>query len=104
MDEFSQPVPGKITVHGNGLGIPSREDVEKRAREIALIDERAAKGGAKPKRSAKAKPAKAEVDAKAAKPVKKAAVKERPKGSLTEFRRVHNKVHNNRPPRLNRPR
>src|SRR4029077_3432305 len=25
---------------GNGLGLPSREDVEKRAREIALIDER----------------------------------------------------------------
>ncbi len=40
MEEFSQPVPGKIAVHGNGLGLPSREDVEKRAREIALIDER----------------------------------------------------------------
>ena len=40
MDEFSQPIPGKITVHGNGLGLPSLEDVEKRAREIALIDER----------------------------------------------------------------
>jgi hypothetical protein len=40
MDEYSQPPPGKITVHGNGLGIPSREEVEKRAREIALIDER----------------------------------------------------------------
>ena len=34
MDEFSQPVPGKISVHGKGLGVPSREDVEKRAREI----------------------------------------------------------------------
>jgi hypothetical protein len=40
MDEYSQPVAGKITVHGNGLGIPSREEVEKRAREIAFIDER----------------------------------------------------------------
>ena len=40
MDEYSQPVGGKITLHGNGLGVPSREDVEKRAREIALIDER----------------------------------------------------------------
>ncbi len=27
-------------MHGNGLGIPSTEEVEKRAREIALIDER----------------------------------------------------------------
>ena len=40
MDEYSQEPAGKITVHGNGLGIPSREEVEKRAREIALIDER----------------------------------------------------------------
>jgi hypothetical protein len=40
MDEYSKPAGGKITVHGNGLGIPSREEVEKRAREIALIDER----------------------------------------------------------------
>jgi hypothetical protein len=40
MDEYSQQPGGKITVHGNGLGIPSREEVEKRAREIALIDER----------------------------------------------------------------
>jgi hypothetical protein len=40
MDEYSQPEPGKITVHGNGLGVPSRDEVEKRAREIALIDER----------------------------------------------------------------
>ena len=29
-------------MHGNGLGVPSREDVEKRAREIAMIDERSA--------------------------------------------------------------
>jgi hypothetical protein len=40
MNDHSQPPPGKITVHGNGLGAPSPEDVEKRAREIALIDER----------------------------------------------------------------
>src|SRR3954468_13567387 len=40
MNEFSNPGAGKITVHGNGLGVPSREEVEKRAREIALIDER----------------------------------------------------------------
>lgn len=40
MDEYSQPVAGKISVHGNGLGAPSPEEVEKRAREIALIDER----------------------------------------------------------------
>jgi hypothetical protein len=40
MDEYSQPAAGKITVHGNGLGIPSTEEVDKRAREIALIDER----------------------------------------------------------------
>jgi hypothetical protein len=40
MNEYSQPPAGKITVHGNGLGAPSPEQVEKRAREIALIDER----------------------------------------------------------------
>lgn len=27
-------------MHGNGLGAPSPEDIEKRAREIAMIDER----------------------------------------------------------------
>ena len=31
---------GKINLHGNGLGVPSPEMVEKRAREIAMIDER----------------------------------------------------------------
>ncbi len=31
---------GKIDLHGNGLGVPSPETVEKRAREIAMIDER----------------------------------------------------------------
>jgi hypothetical protein len=40
MNEYSQPGAGKITVHGNGLGAPSPELVEKRAREIAMIDER----------------------------------------------------------------
>jgi hypothetical protein len=40
MNEYSQPPGGKITLHGNGLGVPSTEEVEKRAREIAMIDER----------------------------------------------------------------
>ena len=40
MNENSQPPFGKITVHGNGMGAPTPEMVEKRAREIALIDER----------------------------------------------------------------
>ena len=31
---------GKINLHGDGLGVPSPETVEKRAREIAMIDER----------------------------------------------------------------
>jgi hypothetical protein len=31
---------GKISVHGNGFGAPSPDEVEKRAREIALIAER----------------------------------------------------------------
>lgn len=31
---------GKIELHGSGMGVPSNEDIEKRAREIALIDER----------------------------------------------------------------
>src|SRR3954471_22086986 len=39
MNEYSEPA-GKISVHGNGLGAPSPEQVEARAREIALIDER----------------------------------------------------------------
>src|SRR5438477_1716597 len=66
-----------VTAGGGNATIPSDKDKEAitLAEAIALIDERAAKGGAKPKRSAKAKPAKPEVDAKAAKPVKKAAVK-----------------------------
>jgi hypothetical protein len=40
MDQSSQRPSGKITVHGMGLGAPTPEAVEKRAREIALIDER----------------------------------------------------------------
>ena len=40
MDDSSQRPLGKITVHGGGLGAPTPEQVEKRAREIALIDER----------------------------------------------------------------
>jgi hypothetical protein len=40
MNDYSQPRPGKIEIHGNGLGAPSPEEVEKRAREIAIIDER----------------------------------------------------------------
>jgi hypothetical protein len=39
MNEYSEPA-GKISVHGNGLGAPTTEQVEARAREIALIDER----------------------------------------------------------------
>src|SRR5262249_36851065 len=35
-----QPRPGKIELHGNGLGAPSSEEAERRAREIAMIDER----------------------------------------------------------------
>jgi hypothetical protein len=40
MNDPSQPRPGKISLHGNGLGAPSPEEVEERAREIAMIDER----------------------------------------------------------------
>ena len=40
MEDSSQRPVGKITVHGGGLGAPTPEQVEKRAREIALIDER----------------------------------------------------------------
>src|SRR5690242_7185141 len=35
-----KPISGKISVHGNGMGVASPEDIERRAREIALIDER----------------------------------------------------------------
>ncbi len=40
MNEYSQPGAGKIEIHGNGLGVASPEQVEQRAREIALIAER----------------------------------------------------------------
>jgi hypothetical protein len=40
MNEYSQPGFGKISTHGDGMGAPTPELVEKRAREIALIDER----------------------------------------------------------------
>lgn len=40
MNENSQPGFGKISVHGNGVGAPTPEMIERRAREIALIDER----------------------------------------------------------------
>lgn len=39
MNDHSHPA-GKISLHGNGLGAPSPDEVEKRAREIALIAER----------------------------------------------------------------
>src|ERR1700736_6375552 len=35
-----KPSSGKIELHGNGMGVASPEDIERRAREIALIDER----------------------------------------------------------------
>ncbi len=40
MNEYSQPGAGKIEIHGNGLGVATPEQVEQRAREIALINER----------------------------------------------------------------
>ena len=40
MNENSQPGFGKISVHGDGVGAPTPEMIERRAREIALIDER----------------------------------------------------------------
>ena len=40
MSEHSHPAHGRITVHGDGVGVPSPDLVEKRAREIALIAER----------------------------------------------------------------
>src|SRR5436309_15332873 len=40
MNYHSQPPPGKISEHGNGIGAPSPQEVERRAREIAMIDER----------------------------------------------------------------
>jgi hypothetical protein len=40
MNDRSHSPHGKINLHGEGLGVPSPETVEKRAREIAMIDER----------------------------------------------------------------
>ena len=40
MNENSQPGFGKISVHGNGMGAPTPELIEARARELALIHER----------------------------------------------------------------
>lgn len=40
MNENSHPAAGKISVHGHGIGAPSPELIERRAREIAMIDER----------------------------------------------------------------
>jgi hypothetical protein len=40
MNEKRHPPAGKISLHGNGMGVPSPEDIERRAREIAMIDER----------------------------------------------------------------
>jgi DNA topoisomerase I len=71
-----------VTAGGVNATIPSDKTQETITLEeaIALIDERVAKGGGKPKRGAKkAKPAKAakaaDADAAAAKPAKKAAAK-----------------------------
>ncbi len=40
MSEHSHQGHGKISVHGDGLGAPTPETIERRAREIAMIDER----------------------------------------------------------------
>jgi DNA topoisomerase-1 len=71
-----------VTAGGVNATIPSdkTQDTITLAEAIALIDERVAKGGGKPRRGAKkakpvAKPAKAEMEAKAAKPAKKPAAK-----------------------------
>jgi hypothetical protein len=40
MNDYSHPATGKISVHGDGVGVPSPDTVEKRAREIAMIAER----------------------------------------------------------------
>jgi DNA topoisomerase-1 len=67
-----------VTAGGVNATIPSDKDKDAITlpEAIALIDERAAKGGGKKTRKAKAaKPAKAEADGAAPKPAKKAAVK-----------------------------
>jgi hypothetical protein len=40
MNQRDETNGGKIEFHGNGMGVPSPEDIERRAREIAMIDER----------------------------------------------------------------
>jgi hypothetical protein len=40
MNDYSQEGAGKISLHGNGMGVASPEDIERRAREIAMIEER----------------------------------------------------------------
>lgn len=40
MSQRDKSGSGKISLHGNGMGVPSPEDIERRAREIAMIDER----------------------------------------------------------------
>jgi hypothetical protein len=40
MNDHLHLAPGKISVHGDGVGVPSPDAVEKRAREIAMIAER----------------------------------------------------------------
>jgi hypothetical protein len=40
MSDYSQEGAGKISLHGNGMGVASPEEVEKRAKEIAMISER----------------------------------------------------------------
>jgi hypothetical protein len=42
MNQRDETNGGKIEFHGNGMGVPSPDDIERRAREIALIDEREA--------------------------------------------------------------
>jgi DNA topoisomerase-1 len=72
-----------VTAGGVNATIPSdkTQDTITLPEAIALIDERVAKGGGKPKRGAKtakkaaAKPAKPDADAKVAKPAKKPAAK-----------------------------
>jgi hypothetical protein len=40
MSEHLHPAHGRIEVHGDGVGVPSPDAVERRAREIAMIAER----------------------------------------------------------------
>src|ERR1043166_360711 len=40
MNDYAQEGAGKISLHGNAMGVPSPEDIEKRAREIAMMEER----------------------------------------------------------------